>query len=388
VTELSPALTRLLAAQERVDALRTEALRRGGRDFADLAYANSYDGPAPEALAALRSAVDAAGSLALQYTPYGGTTVSRRLVAEGLRESHGAPFEFKDVILTPGAMAALNIAFRSVRHDDEASEVVVVTPCWLDYPLYLENLGLVPRLVPVDRRTLRLDLAAVEAALSPRTRALVLSQPANPTGLVYGADELHELGQLLARVPGRPLLISDECHRDLVFAPHTFVSPAAHYDATCVIYSFGKRLFLQGQRLGYAAVSPRHPERRAFARKLGQLTRVMGFCTPTALMQLALGDLLRVPSGLGAIATRRERTLAGLADAGYDVVPSQATFFVYPRAPGGDDFAFADRLGREGVFVLPSAVFHDEGHFRISFTATDEMLERALGVLRATRASA
>jgi aspartate aminotransferase len=388
VTELGAALGRWLSAQERADALREEALRRGGRDFADLAYANSYDGPLPEALAALRSAVDAGGSLALQYTPYGGTAVARRLVAEGLRASHGAPFDRRDVVLTPGAMAALNIVFRAVRRDDEASEVVVVTPCWLDYPLYLENLGLVPRLVPLERRTLRLDLAAIEAALSPRTRALVLSQPANPTGLLYGADELAELARLLERSPARPLLISDECHRDLVFEPHAFVSPAVVYDATCVVYSFGKRLFLQGQRLGYAAVSPRHPERRALARRLEQLTRVMGFCTPTALMQLAVGDLLRVPAALGDIARRRAHTLAGLAEAGYDVVPSQATFFVYPRAPGGDDFAFAERLGEKGVFVLPSAVFHHQGHFRITFTASDAMLERALGVLRAARGAA
>jgi aspartate aminotransferase len=388
VTELPPALTRWLSAQERVDELRARALRHGGRAFADLAYANSYDGPPPEALAALRSAVDAARSLALQYTPYGGATVPRRLVAEALRGSHGLPFDHRDVVLTPGAMAALNVVFRAVRRDDEASEVVVVTPCWLDVPLYLENLGLVPRLVPLDRRTLRLDLGVIEAALSPRTRALVLSQPANPTGLLYDGGELRALAALLERSPARPLLVSDECHRDLVFEPHAFVSPAAFYDATCVVYSFGKRLFLQGQRLGYAAVSPRHPERRALARTLERLTRVMGFCTPTALMQLAVGDLLRVPSGLALIARRRARVLAGLAAAGYDVVPSQATFFVYPRAPGGDDVAFVDRLGAQGVFVLPAAVFHDEGRFRLSFTASDVMLDRALSVLHDVRAAA
>jgi aspartate aminotransferase len=385
MTELAPSLTRLLAAQERADELRARALGRGGRAFADLAYANSHDGPAPEALAALRGAVDASRALALQYTPYGGATIARRLVAEDLRRSHGASFDLKDVVLTPGAMAALNVVFRSVRRDDEASEVVVVTPCWLDVPLYLENLGLVARVVPLDRRTLRLDLGALEAALGPRTRAVVLSQPANPTGLLYGADELAALGALLARCEGRPLLVSDECHREVVFAPHAFASPAAFYDDTCVVYSFGKRLHLQGQRLGYVAVSPRHSHRRALARTLERLTRVMGFCTPTALMQHAVGDLLRVPTDLEAVGRRRGRVLGALFDAGYDVVPSQATFFVYPRAPGGDDFAFAARLADRGLLVLPSSVFHDEGRFRLSLTASDEMIDRALEVLRAAR---
>src|SRR6185295_3681683 len=102
---LAPALERFLAPQERVDVLRDQALRHGGSLFADLAYANSYDGPLPEVLTALRNAIDGAGRLALQYTPYGGTTVARRLVAESLRASHGQPFHLKDVVLTPGAMA-------------------------------------------------------------------------------------------------------------------------------------------------------------------------------------------------------------------------------------------------------------------------------------------
>ncbi|MEP6654504.1 MAG: aminotransferase class I/II-fold pyridoxal phosphate-dependent enzyme [Myxococcales bacterium] len=384
MTAFSPALDHLLAPQEQVDALRVEALKHGGRSFADLAYANSYDGPPPEAVAALRRAIDAAGSLALQYTPYGGTTVSRRLVAESLRDSHQEAFALKDVVLTPGAMAALNIAFRSVRRDGEQSEVLVITPCWLDYPLYLENLGLVPRLVPLDARTMRLDLPAIEAALTPRTRAIILSQPGNPTGVIYGRDELAQLGELLSRAPSRPLLISDECHRDLVFAPHQFVPPSAFYDRTCIVYSFGKKLFLQGQRLGYVAVSPRHPERQAVARQFEQLTRVMGFCTPTALMQLAVGDLLRIRPALDGIKRRRDQALAGLVAGGFEVVPSQATFFLYPRAPGGDDHTFVTRLARRGVFVLPASIFHHQGYFRLSFTASDEMLDRALKVIAET----
>ena len=374
-------LEELLAAQERVDALRDEAVRRAGATLADLAYANSYDGAPPEVRQALREAIDAETTLDLQYTPYGGATVPRRLVAEALGHSHGERFTFRDVILTPGAMAALNVVFRALR-DGPDGEVVVVTPCWLDYPLYLENLGLRPRLVPLDPRTLRLDLAGIEAALTRRTRAVVLSQPSNPTGLLYGRDELGALGALLARAPQPPLLISDECHRDFLFPPHAFVSPVAAYDRTCVVHSFGKSLFLQGQRTGYLAVSPRHPERRELARLYERLMRVTGFCTPTALMQQALPALLALSPRLDPFVQRRARALAALEAGGYEVVPSQATFFLYPRTPRGlDDFAFAERLARRGVLVLPAPVFHHQGHFRISLTARDEMVDRALGIL-------
>jgi aspartate aminotransferase len=375
---LTVQLEQLLAPQERVDALRDEATRRGGARLVDLAYANSHDGVPAPVLAALREALDGGRALDLQYTPYGGATVPRRLVAESLRASHGEPFHFRDVVLTPGAMAGLNLLLRSL---EPASEVVVVTPCWLDYPLYLANLGLRAILVPVDARTLRLDLPALEAALGPRTRAVLLSQPANPTGLLYRPDELVALAGLLARAPHPPLLISDECHRDYVLPPATFVSPLASYERTCLVHSFGKALLLQGQRTGFVAVSPRHPERRPLARTLERLMRVTGFCAPTALMQQALGALLELRPDLGRLGARRERALQALEASGYQVVPSQGTFFLYPRTPGGDDFAFTERLARRGVLVLPAAVFHHRGHFRIALTASDEALDRALGVL-------
>lgn len=379
-------LERLLLAQERVDALRNDAMRHFGKSLCDLAYANAYDGPAPESLDALRKALVARGSLDFQYTPYGGGTVPRRLVAEALRSSHDAPFQLNDVVLTPGAMAALNIVFRSLA-GPEAGEVIVLTPCWLDYPLYLENLGLKARLVSLDKKTLRLDISAIEAALSSQTRAVVLSQPANPSGLIYDPAELGALGETLRRAPSAPLLISDECHREILVDSNRFWSPVSHYDKTCVIYSFGKKLFLQGQRLGYVAVSPRHPARGEYAELLRRLARIMGFCSPTALMQLAIADLLQVTPSFSAIDRRRDRVLQTLCAAGYEFPLPQATFFVYPRAPGGDDFAFAEQAARRGLLVLPSAMFHDSGHFRISLTATDEMIDRSLPILHSLNES-
>lgn len=377
---LSDEIRRLLSVQLKIDEWRADAVRHGGSRFVDFGYANSYDGPSPETVDVLRRALDTTGSLSLQYTPYGGGAVPRRLVAESLRRSHGLPYHMKDIVLTPGAMAALNIVFRAVR-EEPGDEVIVITPCWIDYPLYLENLGLSARLVSVHPDTLRLDLGAIEKALGPRTRAVILSQPANPAGLIYSAEELKMLGELLTSSASRPLLISDECHRDLVFEGAKFVHPGEFYDKTCVVYSIGKLLCLQGQRLGYAAVSPRHPERDEFSRLLAQMTRVMGFCTPTSLMQLSLAELLRIRPPVDTIAPRRRRAIDILQQAGYELGPSEATFFLYPKVPGGDDLRFVERLSTKGVMVLPAAMFHHRGHFRISLTTDDQALERGLSVL-------
>jgi aspartate aminotransferase len=386
IAPLSDEVERWLAPQERFEAVRKQAVLRAGSRLADLAYANPYDGVPAEVRAALRAALDDPRRLDLQYTPYGGATIPRRLVADRLREEHRLPYEWRDVVLAPGAMAALNLVFRALVPPAGAGrEVVVVTPCWLDVPLYLANLGLRPVLVPCEARTLRLDFPALARALGPGVRAVVIAQPCNPTGLLHRPGELEQLAALLRGLAEPPLLVADECHRDFVFGDRVVPAPAASYERTVTVYSFGKRFLIQGQRLGYAAVSPRMPRRQDWIERLERLCRVMGFATPTALMQLALPRLLGIAPAFGAIARRRERALSGLQAAGYDVVPSEASFFLYPRSPDRDDQAFVEQLAQRGVLVLPAAMFHHHGHFRISLTGDDAMLDRALAELAAAR---
>jgi len=378
-----PEIEALLAPQERFEAMRQTWAFRAGATLCDLSYANPYDGSPDEVVAALREALDDATGIDLQYTPYGGWVVARRKAAEALSSTHGQRFGWRDLVLTPGAMAALNVVFASLG-SAERDEIVIPVPAWLDYPLYAARLGLRPVLVPLDPATLRLDLDRLDAALTPRTRAVVLTQPGNPTGLLYSDRELADLAAVLVRARSRGVdawLVSDECHRGVIMPGETFVSPVAHYDKTVVIFSFGKHLAIQGQRIGYAAVSPAAPEPEALGRRFERACRVMGYCTPTALMQRALPALVALQPPTTGIVERRDRVVAGLRDAGYDVLPSQATFFLYPRSPIPDADAFALRLAQRGVLVLPASVFHDEGRFRISLTGSDAMIDRALGIL-------
>jgi aspartate aminotransferase len=155
-----------------------------------------------------------------------------------------------------------------------------------------------------------------------------------------------------------------------------------YYDATCIVYSFGKSLFMQGQRIGYAAASPRFADHGSVARQLERLCRTMGFCTPTALMQLAVRALLNTKPDLAPIQRRRKQALDALRYSGYQVVPSHGTFFLYVRSPDEDDFAFVERLAERFVLVLPSSLFHHRGYFRIALTASDEMIQRALPVFQ------
>jgi aspartate aminotransferase len=154
---LSPDLRALLEIQEHVDELRKRWARGPARHGADLAYANPYDGPPPAVRAALEKAVAGGRSLDLQYTPYGGATVPRRRVSQDLAAAHDVPFRWQDVVLTPGAMAALNLVLRSLVVPDGPRRVLMPVPCWLDYPVYLRQLGLEPVPLPLGA-DLRLDL--------------------------------------------------------------------------------------------------------------------------------------------------------------------------------------------------------------------------------------
>lgn len=382
IGQLSAEIQQYLVDQERFEELRQQTNLRAGRNLCDLSYANSYDGPAPEVLKVIRDCLGSGRTLDMQYTPYGGSTTTRRLIARQLSSTHGERFNWRDIVLTPGAMAALNVLFRAVRQEAEPNEVVVIAPCWLDYPLYLANLGMTPVMVPMAEDLINLDLERIKSALGPYTRAVIISQPSNPTGTLYSREQLQQLGSILEASESQPLLISDECHRDIVFQPHTFSSPLEFYHLTCVVYSFGKSLLMQGQRIGYAAVSPKINNHKAVAGQLERLCRTMGFCTPTALMQLAVRNLINTKPDLSRIVARRTRLLDALEGNGYQVIPSQATFFLYVRSPDEDDFAFIEALAENFVLVLPSSVFHHRGYFRVSFTASDEMLEMALPVFQ------
>lgn len=379
---IPPELHSLLEPLERFESIRRKAARLGNR-LADLSYANPHGGAQKQAKEVLLQTLDSERLLDLQYTPFGGMTQIRRVIADSLRDSHGLPFAFSDVICTPGAMAGLQLALRSA--GEPGGEVLIPVPCWLDYHLYVRSLGMVPVSVPLSPQTFDLDPEAVEAAISAKTRAILFSQPSNPTGRSYTKNSLGKLSETLEKAESRLgceiTLISDETHRDFT-REGEFASPSALWDRTLLVYSFGKYHFMQGQRLGYVAVSPEHPYRRYIADELVAWTRITGFATPTALMQRAVPRLLALRYPQDWLDDWRERFVMELSALGYDTVPPDATLFVYVRTPPPyGDFEFVQKLAVSGLLVLPAPVFQHAGYFRLSLTGSEPMMEQALTTL-------
>lgn len=376
-TEFEP----LLEPLERFESIRKKAVRTGRR-LCDLSYANPHAGIQEAAKAAISEALAEERLLHFQYSPYGGRVVVRRQVADALRDSHRLAFSFEDVVLTPGAMAALQLALRVACRP--GGEVLIPTPCWLDYPLYARSLGLVPVMIPLAQPTFDIDVEAVAAACTERTCAILLSHPANPTGRNYGPDTLLRLSETLVNAEDRfgceVTLITDETHRDFVDAG-SFRSAATFYARTLVVYSFGKYHFMQGQRIGYVATSPKHPARAPVSAEMIRWARITGIATPTDLMQRTVPRLLALHYDDSWLGRWRGRFFDELSAMGYGVVRPDATLFLYVRTPiGYDDFGFTGALASSGVLVMPAPVFHHSGYFRVSLTGSESMLERSLPI--------
>jgi aspartate aminotransferase len=305
-------------------------------------------------------------------------------VASGLAKRLRAPFQAQDILMTTGAFAGLSVTLRTLLDPDD--EVIFLSPPWFFYQALIAAEGGVPVRVRVQPPAFELDASAVARAITSRTRAVIVNSPNNPTGRIYSAAALRPLAEVLdagsARHQRRIYLLSDEAYSRIIFDGHHFESPTSAYPWSLLIATYGKTLLTPGQRLGYIALPPTMPEdERAVLRGALTLSQVVtGYAFPNALLQHAVPDLEQLSIDVAALQRRRDRMVAALRGFGYELGVPEGTFYLLPRSPVDDDLAFVERLGSHDVFVLPGSAVELPGYFRISLTATDEMVDRALPI--------
>jgi aspartate aminotransferase len=305
---------------------------------------------------------------------------AQQVVANSLRYLRGVPFEPQDIAMTDGGFAAIKLALDTVVNPGD--EVIFITPPWFFYELLITGPGGVPVRAKIDADTFDLDLDSIEAAITDKTRAIIINSPNNPTGKIYPRETLKRLADILTTASernGRAIyLLSDEAYNRIVYDGLEFTTPASVYPNTFVLYTYGKTLLTPGQRLGYIALPPTMPERETIRQAIMVSQLVGGHAVPNALLQHALGDLERLSIDIEHLQYKRDWLVGELRDMGYDIHSPEGTFYLLPRSPIENDWQFAEILGEHNILCLPGTIVEMPGYFRLSLTANDEMIEQSL----------
>lgn len=354
-------------------------------DICDFAMGDPHEMTLPGYVSALEKAVQPQNKDWYAYTVNAESAVET--IATSLQNQFQRPYVKEDIILTNGATGAINVAMHALV--DFGDEVIFNNPPWFFYESMIENVGGVPVGVNIDPTTFDLELAAIEAAITPKTRLIVINSPNNPTGKIYPPETLQALATILTNVSqkhGQPIyLLSDEAYRHILFDGNAFNSPTSYYPHSLMVYTYGKTLLTPGQRLGYIAISPEMPERVGIQRTLHATQMINGLSTANALMQHALPDIQSLSIDMEHMQEKRDRLVSALRNLGYDVHTPEGTFYLLPRSPIDDDVAFTDALAEAGVFCMPGQVVSLPGYFRISLTGNMDMIERAIPKFAAVR---
>jgi aspartate aminotransferase len=323
------------------------------------------------------------------YMPNAGYPEVRAAVAAHLSSEHGVEIPSGNVVMSCGAGGGMNAALKALV--DPGDEVVASVPYFMEYGSYVENHGGTLALAPT-RADFDLDVAAIEARIGPRTAAVIVNSPNNPTGRVYPEWTIRDLGDALrtaSRRVGRTVyLVSDEPYRRIVYDGVTVPSVLAAYPHSIVVTSHSKDLSLPGERIGCVAVHPEAEDARTVVAGVVTATRMLGFVNAPALMQRVTARLQGLSVDPALYRTRRDRLYDALTGMGYTAVRPEGAFYLFVKAPGGDDLAFIRALQDELVLAVPGRGFGLPGYFRLAYCVEEAVIERSLEGFRRAIAKA
>ncbi|KAF0216016.1 MAG: aspartate [Geobacteraceae bacterium] len=364
-----------------------ERLRQihGAENIFDFTLGNPDVEPPEEFVAELRKLAEHPIPGMHRYMNNAGYDETRGAVAEVLSEASGLPVKGAHVIMTCGAGGALNVVLKTILNPGE--EVVILAPYFVEYKFYIDNHGGVPREVWTDRETFQLDIPLLAAAITNKTRAIIICSPNNPTGVIYPPESLTALGELLRRKEkelGRQIyVISDEPYARISYDGKRVPNIFTHVDSSIIVTSHSKDLALPGERIGYLAANPLMKGVEQFMEGAVFSNRVLGFVNAPALMQRLVAKLQRASVDIGLYQEKRDILYTCLTEMGFQMVKPDGAFYLFPKSPIRDDLEFVKLAQKHQVLVVPGAGFGAPGFFRIAYCVDKKMIERSIPAWRA-----
>ncbi|MBN2874618.1 MAG: pyridoxal phosphate-dependent aminotransferase [Spirochaetales bacterium] len=345
----------------------------------DFSLGNPDVDPPPAFIETLHAILDERIPNKHGYMASAGLAETRQAIALGIAPEYGVQVPPELVTMTVGAGSALSLAFAVTVNPGD--RVLVNAPAFVSYANYLSvhrgTLEMIPGLADFS-----LNLDEFEQRLGPDVAAVIVNSPNNPSGAIYSKESLVRLAALLdsasERFGRRIYLISDEPYREIVYDDLGVPSPFSCYRHTILVYSWSKSLSVPGERIGYAAIHPAAEDAELLARGMTAMTQNMGYTNAPALMQRAVARLGKASVDVEAYRRRRDMLAAGLKAAGYEFDLPRGAFYLFPKAPGGDDVAFCQALKDERILAVPGSGFGMPGWFRLSYCASESTINGSL----------
>ena len=313
------------------------------------------------------------------YTPAAGDPAVRQVIADHIRAKFGVPADPRQIYLTAGAAAGIAIALAAIT--DPGDEVIVISPYFPEYAVWIESCRCRCIEVPAQVPSFQLDVPAIEAAITPKTAAIIINTPNNPVGAVYTRENLEELAAMLARkeqeVGHSLFVISDEPYREITYGKEVPYVPCV-YPRTIVCYSYSKSLSLPGERIGYIYVSDYMDDAAEVSTAVAGAGRALGYICAPVLLQRVIAECVDEPSDVEAYATNRKILTEGLSKLGYEYVEPDGAFYLWVKALEPDAQAFSDRAKQFELLLVPSDSFGVGGWVRLSYCIARDVIERSM----------
>ena len=349
----------------------------GADQVFDFSLGNPDLPPPPEFDQALRSLAADLTPGFHKYMPNGGYPYVRERLAAKVSAEQLVTVAGGDMLMTCGAAGGLNVVLKAIL--DPGDEVIILSPYFVEYYFYVDNHGGVSKVVATGP-DFDLDLQAILAAINPKTKAIIINSPNNPTGQIYTDVSIHKLGHILEAASqkfGAIYLIADEPYRKIVFDGHEVPSIFKNYQNSIIVSSFSKDLSLPGERIGFIACHPEIDSRSDLMDAMTLANRILGFVNAPALMQRVVAELQTVTVDCSIYARRRELFCRILQDCGYDFLPPKGAFYIFPKSPLADEVQFVSILQDNKILAVPGRGFGAPGYFRLAFCVEDHIIERS-----------
>ena len=321
------------------------------------------------------------------YSMACGFDAAREAIAANLNCRFGMELKPGNLFLTCGAAPGLIAVIKALLAEED-SEIMAVAPFFPEYRPFTESNGGRLVVVPADTRAFQIDLSQVERRITPRTQAIIINSPNNPSGVVYTRRTLEGLARLLESKGaeyGHPIyIIADEPYRELVYGGVEVPFIPTVYRNTIVCYSYSKSLSLPGERIGYVYVPSFAEDSTAVYATVSGAARAMGHVCPPTLIQKVVGLCAQEQPDLQAYDENRTLLYDSLRAMGYECAKPDGAFYLFVKAPGGDAGAFSEKAKREhNLLVVPADGFGCPGYFRLSYCVSNEMIRRSLPAFKA-----